>query len=35
MPPNPALFSQLVQEMSGSMVSSASNSAALATFLLQ
>ena len=32
-PPGPALFGQLVQEMSGSMVSSASNSAALATFL--
>ena len=32
MPPDPALFGQLVQEMSGSVVSSASNSAALATF---
>ena len=32
-PPDPALFGQLVQEMSGSMVSSASNSVALATFL--
>ena len=33
MPPDPALFGRLVQEMSGSMVSSASNSAALATFM--
>ena len=32
-PPGPALFGQLVQEMSGSMVSSASNSAELTTFL--
>ena len=32
-PPDPALFGQLVQEMSGAMVSSALNSAALATYL--
>ena len=33
-PPNPALFGQLVQLSSGSMVISASNSAALATVLV-